>query len=351
MHSEISQLLKQVLARSVLFRRNEELEDRYGGGAEEEVQIWLSSLAANKDSSDADVIVAFMDDCAQRCMRTPERYLDALDDVREGSLSNESVQLPSPLLMTLLEQLEYRIHAVSTEEQQHSLDSTSSPSFHSLQALLIFLRGLFVRLAAFCEPRALPVLWSLARKITTGKSFGGAQEDSQTMKLVQVEARRLQRMLNFTHSSPEDSAMDSTNEHEEGMEDFEVLYVEYSTITRLETPAWRSVLVKKVFAGYEDVDVLSRNVLRAVRLISHSLSAVTRSSTIDQLDANQSVISSLLLLLAELMVKLSENSPLISKTLKEYLFGGNEALRGFWIGVEGPRVWEGAGFLGGGISP
>ncbi|KAE9398377.1 hypothetical protein BT96DRAFT_994998 [Gymnopus androsaceus JB14] len=124
------------------------------------------------------------------------------------------------------------------------------------------------------------------------------------------------------------------------MEDFEVLYVEYSTITRLETPAWRSVLVKKVFAGYEDVDVLSRNVLRAVRLISHSLSAVTRSSTIDQLDANQSVISSLLLLLAELMVKLSENSPLISKTLKEYLFGGNEALRGFWIGVEGPRVWE-----------
>jgi len=73
----------------VLFRCNEELEDRYRGGAEEEVQIWLSSLAANKATSDAEIIVAFMDDCAQRCMRTPERYLDAHDDIRESSLSDE----------------------------------------------------------------------------------------------------------------------------------------------------------------------------------------------------------------------------------------------------------------------
>jgi nucleolar pre-ribosomal-associated protein 1 len=76
--------------------------------------MWLDSLpttcrgtaceapdgAALTDESDG--VAAFLDDCAQRCIKTPYRYLEALQDLLP--MENSAVDVPSPLLMTVLEQ-------------------------------------------------------------------------------------------------------------------------------------------------------------------------------------------------------------------------------------------------------
>lgn len=76
--------------------------------------MWLDSLpttcrgtgceapdgAALTDESDG--VAAFLDDCAQRCIKTPYRYLEALQDLLP--MENSTVDVPSPLLMTVLEQ-------------------------------------------------------------------------------------------------------------------------------------------------------------------------------------------------------------------------------------------------------
>lgn len=76
--------------------------------------MWLDSLpttcrgagteapdgAALTDESDS--VATFLDDCAQRCIKTPYRYLEALQDLLP--IENSEVDAPSPLLMTVLEQ-------------------------------------------------------------------------------------------------------------------------------------------------------------------------------------------------------------------------------------------------------
>lgn len=78
------------------------------------MDLWLDSLpttcrgagaeapdgAALTDESDS--AATFLDDCAQRCIKTPYRYLEDLQDLLP--IENTAVDAPSPLLMTVLEQ-------------------------------------------------------------------------------------------------------------------------------------------------------------------------------------------------------------------------------------------------------
>lgn len=60
-------------------------------------------------------MIMFLDDCVQRCLKTPHKYIEELYSMRntgqsEGSKTDVSLQgYPSPLLMTMLEQLSAKI--------------------------------------------------------------------------------------------------------------------------------------------------------------------------------------------------------------------------------------------------
>ncbi|KAJ3798099.1 ribosome 60S biogenesis N-terminal-domain-containing protein [Lentinula aff. detonsa] len=357
LHNEIRRLLEQVLSRSLLFRRYEEKEPRYRGGAVEEVRVWLAALADIKDHSEADAIVDFLDDCVQRCMRTPERYLDVFEEIRDANISDTARWpqetttggLPSPLVMTLLEQLDHRIHAVSVQEQQHSPGYESA--IYSLRALFRFIKCLFVSLAALCEPRALPVLRALVDKITTGKGFNDTT-GGEAIRSSRAETLHLQMLLQFRHPNSEsnkidDSAMAHDSAHVASEENFEMFLAKSISVTGLiDDPVLRAQLIEKVMVGHGGVDndqvgEQVSNILRAVCLVSHRVMALKESH-----EDTERYMRSLILLIAELMAKFMVQSPLpMQRAVREYVFRENEVLKGFWNTEESSIVSEAIGHL------
>ncbi|KIM48447.1 hypothetical protein M413DRAFT_16355 [Hebeloma cylindrosporum] len=113
--SALAGLLEHILSQSILFQ-----EDRH------EPDLWLKALPSRRANpidlqnglfqSEADAVASFIDDCVQRCQKTPYRYVEALQLLRKTSvsikpeLSGRLEMYPSPLLMTLLEQLEAKIN-------------------------------------------------------------------------------------------------------------------------------------------------------------------------------------------------------------------------------------------------
>lgn len=109
-----SELLTHLLSSSILFSHDPT-----------ELDLWLSALpltrrAANATAPDGTPltdesigVLAFLDDCIQRCLKTPYRYLeDGLVFFKENIHLHDKVfaqddpsMFPSPLLMTVLEQL------------------------------------------------------------------------------------------------------------------------------------------------------------------------------------------------------------------------------------------------------
>ncbi|KAJ3881336.1 hypothetical protein F5051DRAFT_476344, partial [Lentinula edodes] len=348
--NEICGLLEQVLAQSLLFRHNEGVDSRYRGGAEEEVRVWLAALADTTGFDEADTIVTFLDECVQRCTRTPERYLDALEEVRDANISNiprwsEDTTpgvLPSPLLMTLLEQLGHRIHATSIQEQQQSFDS----AICSLRALLSFVKRLFVRLAALCEPRALPVLQALAEKVTIGKNLENVTK-KDLIGFARTEISHLRTLLEFNHTCSglgHITVDPDSRGPETGNEGFEILFAERCSAVRLADPIWRSKIIEKVFVGsgpVRKIETAKRvsTILHAMRLISHSLFALR-----DSHENRDSYMQSLILLLAELMAKSNESSELslsMKQLVTEYVFCGNEVYKEFWTSEESRGATQG----------
>ena len=117
--SGAASLLRRQLSETILFQHD--------AG---EVELWLRSLPLTRRASGAEApdgalltdegegVIGFLDECAQRCLKTPYRYLeDAEKMVAEAARGrdNELDAMPpaeiivSPLLMTILEQLSAKV--------------------------------------------------------------------------------------------------------------------------------------------------------------------------------------------------------------------------------------------------
>ncbi|KAG6897168.1 hypothetical protein C0992_003674 [Termitomyces sp. T32_za158] len=86
-------------------------------------------------------VVTFLDDCVQRCLKTPYRYVEVMDSLAGSTApqnqptNDTNEHLPSPLLMTVLEQLEIKV-----------AKKTLSPS--DVLAIASFVRKLVFRLSS-----------------------------------------------------------------------------------------------------------------------------------------------------------------------------------------------------------
>lgn len=91
-----------------------------------ELDLWLAALPSTERAASAkapddtpltdegDAVVAFLDDCAQRCMKTPYRYFEDLQKIWATENHGEDVIIhaeiyPSPMLATVLEQLDVKL--------------------------------------------------------------------------------------------------------------------------------------------------------------------------------------------------------------------------------------------------
>ena len=111
-------LLGRLLAPSIMFEHDPA-----------EVDAWLASMPKSSPgatgSAPADIterlhLLSFLDDCARRCMKTPHRYMEEVIRLQAGETVLSASALPSPLLATVLEQLQAKMvgHIISAEAAQ-----------------------------------------------------------------------------------------------------------------------------------------------------------------------------------------------------------------------------------------
>jgi nucleolar pre-ribosomal-associated protein 1 len=155
-------LLRHILGESILFQEDPDEPD-----------LWLASLPSSRRSpgtespdgasltDEADGVITFLDDCVQRCLKTPYRYIEDLYDIRNTDNHGLDVY-PSPLFMTVLEQLSIKIEKKSL-----------SPS--DVLALATFVRKLVVGLMKKLED--VEILLAVAGKVdgmlTVDRLFAG----------------------------------------------------------------------------------------------------------------------------------------------------------------------------------
>ncbi|KAF8208911.1 ribosome 60S biogenesis N-terminal-domain-containing protein [Mycena galopus ATCC 62051] len=146
-------LVVHVLSESIIFQNNQE-----------EPFLWLSALPTARGSTsgyslpedlsladEAVTVLGFLDDCIQRCLRTPYKYIE--DMQAQGGAGTQRTtpdDLPSPLVMAALEQLSAKIAS-----------KQASPSH--VFALAMFLRRLVLRLSSV--QRDLVFLNHIAAKV------------------------------------------------------------------------------------------------------------------------------------------------------------------------------------------
>ncbi|KAH9936862.1 ribosome 60S biogenesis N-terminal-domain-containing protein [Epithele typhae] len=100
-------LLRHILAPGVLFQHDPD-----------EIALWLECLPRTRRAPGAqspdgvpltdegDAVIAFLDDCVQRCVKTPYKYVEDLQQAAgAGSIGLRPDAAPSPLLATVVEQL------------------------------------------------------------------------------------------------------------------------------------------------------------------------------------------------------------------------------------------------------
>lgn len=101
-------LISKLFASSVLFEHDPQ-----------EITTWLTSLldtsrtssATKADAVKLQVLLPFLDDCLKRCLKTPYKYLEESLEFDASPQSPHHSELPSPLFVTLLEQLAAKIKA------------------------------------------------------------------------------------------------------------------------------------------------------------------------------------------------------------------------------------------------
>ncbi|KAI8984871.1 ribosome 60S biogenesis N-terminal-domain-containing protein [Trametes punicea] len=141
-------LLQHILSAGVLFQHDAD-----------ELALWLDSLPHTRRfpgtiapdgaplTDEGDSVISFLDDCVQRCVKTPYKYVEELQAIyvtagkigeREGrasSIGDQPEAFPSPLLATVLEQLGAKLRG-----------KFLSPS--NALALFSFVRKVLLRIAS-----------------------------------------------------------------------------------------------------------------------------------------------------------------------------------------------------------
>ncbi|KAI0269360.1 ribosome 60S biogenesis N-terminal-domain-containing protein [Gloeopeniophorella convolvens] len=181
----IEALLRHVLSGSILFEHDPE-----------EVYLWLSSLPIIVRTSDAETpdgtplsseqtaVIGFLDDCIQRCLKTPYRYIEDLE-LPSGSSDTsgqDGVHTLSPLLATVMEQLSAK-HAAGLLAPSDTLAVTS------------FVRRLLVRLSG--KQGNLLLLGRLLEKLSS-LDFGEESAGKPTI-IGQAIKQEIRALGNYLH--------------------------------------------------------------------------------------------------------------------------------------------------------
>ncbi|KAK2459367.1 hypothetical protein APHAL10511_008611 [Amanita phalloides] len=151
----LDDLLQRLLSQTILFQEDAD-----------EPSLWLSALPKTCRSSgsvspdgvlltdEADSVITFLDECVQRCLKTPYRYIEELQAlVKNPSSATPTADFafyPSPLLVTVIEQLNAKMS-----------NKLLSPS--DVLALASFIRKLVVNLSM--KLSNLSLLWSVTERM------------------------------------------------------------------------------------------------------------------------------------------------------------------------------------------
>lgn len=202
----ITSLLKVVLSDSILFQEDPQ-----------EVYLWLDSLPATQRTvgaealdgamltDEGDSVIDFLDDCVQRCLKTPHRYLEGRDSLAqsistESAGSDESIALDhqavlcSPLLVVVLDQLGAKIAG-----------KLLTPS--DVLALATFVRKLVFKLSS--KQRALDFLLAWTDRFDALLRPDLFPEYPNIMTAIRREVPILRLYLGHTHVSTSSPAPSS----------------------------------------------------------------------------------------------------------------------------------------------
>ncbi|KAF5309185.1 hypothetical protein D9619_012740 [Psilocybe cf. subviscida] len=142
-------LIQHILSQSILFQ-----EDR------QEPSLWVDAFPARQANTDrlrgeVEGVLSFIDDCVQRCLKTPYRYIEALHALAQQSSADTAIaerldELPSPLVMAVIEQFD-------AQSKNNSLQP------HQCLGVVAFIRKLLVNLAK--KTADLCFIYAYAHKI------------------------------------------------------------------------------------------------------------------------------------------------------------------------------------------
>ncbi|KAK7040796.1 hypothetical protein VNI00_009702 [Paramarasmius palmivorus] len=248
-------LLDQILGGSILFQQSSHVNL-----ADSEVSVWISCLPQSFRisstcpdgavlSDEIESVTVFLDECIHRCIKTPYRYIDDLKSLVEeirnqeandngGTTPNEeSGGLPSPLLMTLIEQLKMKVER-----------NLLTPS--DVLSLALFFRKLLHRLSTLMnDDFGLKLLRGMADRVDTALQSGFATYPLIS-KAIRRQIRLIQRSLRYNPEDRTPSQDASAEEVQQFLGDVE----------KVATPSTRLV---RMATAYELVDW--------VRLVEHPL--------------------------------------------------------------------------------
>lgn len=147
--------------------------------------------------------MTFLEDCIQRCLKTPYRYFEDMQKLPASHSPSSSGELnadvyPSPLVITLVEQLEAKL----------KIGGLLTPS--DVLAIVSFLRKLVFRLSS--RVRELMffeafVAW-VVRVIDAEEGRGWCLEYPQTKMAIRKEMMMMREILNHGELKPSASNLD-----------------------------------------------------------------------------------------------------------------------------------------------
>ncbi|KAF8185167.1 ribosome 60S biogenesis N-terminal-domain-containing protein [Pholiota molesta] len=132
----IASLLQHILSNSILFQEDPNEPDLWIKALPKH-RVALTEADATLFQGETEGLIAFLDDCVQRCLKTPYRYVEALhsDPNITGTNEHRLDMYPSPLLMTVMEQLDAKMN-----------NKSLAPSH--LLGVISFIRKILVNLAS-----------------------------------------------------------------------------------------------------------------------------------------------------------------------------------------------------------